>query len=255
MKTLLTSSLVTFSCCFVQAQAPSVAFSLSDSIVCAGECVDFTDLSANQPTSWEWRFAGASIVTSTDQHPQAVCFPNAGNYSVSLKASNAEGSQTIIMRVRVREAIETPTVSVVGTTLSTGIYTAYKWYYNGETISGAASPAYTAKHNGNYAVEVTGSEGCTAISQLTNIDNVGHELEANGIRVFPNPSGGAFTINRGVSQPQVMEIVSADGKVLMMKTLNKISETIDMHGYRNGTYFIRVHQEENVVVEQIKLEK
>jgi hypothetical protein len=239
----------------VNAQAPSAFFSVSDTVICEGECVDFSDLSTNEPTSWLWTFSGASVETSSEQHPASICYSKAGNYSVSLTAGNIAGSQTIILRIKVREAIHVPVVSVVGVTLSTGTYSGYQWYFNGDPIASAQAPAFKARQNGNYAVEVTAANGCSAISLLTNVNNVGEELSVTDIRVFPNPSNGTLTINRGVSQPQVMEIVTADGKVLMMKTLNKIQETIDMHGYRNGTYFVRVHQDENVAVEQIKLEK
>lgn len=36
---------------------PVAAFSVTDSTICAGTCVNFTDLSANNPTSWFWVFS------------------------------------------------------------------------------------------------------------------------------------------------------------------------------------------------------
>lgn len=64
--------------------APIAAFSVSDSSVCANTCVDFTDLSTGNPTSWFWIFSGATPSFSTSQNPTAVCYNSPGNYPVSL---------------------------------------------------------------------------------------------------------------------------------------------------------------------------
>jgi PKD repeat protein len=53
--------------------------------------VDFTDASANTPTSWLWDFGDGS--TSTAQDPTHV-YAADGIYTVALTASNADGSDT-----------------------------------------------------------------------------------------------------------------------------------------------------------------
>ena len=55
--------------------------------------VHFQDQSTGNPTSWEWTFEGGNPVTSSEQHP-TVTYPDAGTYSVTLKASNRSGSST-----------------------------------------------------------------------------------------------------------------------------------------------------------------
>ncbi|MFZ5981507.1 MAG: PKD domain-containing protein, partial [Candidatus Zixiibacteriota bacterium] len=54
--------------------------------------VNFTDLSANNPTSWVWDF-GDGLGTSTAQNPSYV-YNTVGTYTVSLTATNAYGSDT-----------------------------------------------------------------------------------------------------------------------------------------------------------------
>ena len=56
--------------------------------------VTFTDLSSNVPTAWSWDFGDSGA--STDQHP-VYEYPAAGFYTVSLTATNAEGSHTRVM--------------------------------------------------------------------------------------------------------------------------------------------------------------
>lgn len=74
---------------------PVAAFSVSDTEICAGDCVSFTDESTGgAPTEWEWTFTGAVTTTSSAQNPASVCYDNPGNYSVTLTVTNADGSDT-----------------------------------------------------------------------------------------------------------------------------------------------------------------
>jgi len=57
--------------------------------------VQFTDTSANSPTSWHWSFGDGSI--SGSQNP-AHTYTNAGAYTVMLTVTNAAGSNTTIMK-------------------------------------------------------------------------------------------------------------------------------------------------------------
>jgi len=59
------------------------------------ESVQFTDLSSNDPTSWEWTFEGGTPGSSTEQNPQ-ISYSEEGNYSVTLTATNIAGNNTIV---------------------------------------------------------------------------------------------------------------------------------------------------------------
>ncbi len=61
-------------------------------IPAVGAPVDFTDLSLNNPTSWLWTFDGGTPATSTAQNPTGVTFATNGYHLISLKATNANGS-------------------------------------------------------------------------------------------------------------------------------------------------------------------
>ena len=77
--------------------APVANFSASATNVTPGTTISFTDLSTGIPTSWSWAvspatgwsFAGGSSATS--QNPQ-ITFNNVGQYTISLTATNAQGS-------------------------------------------------------------------------------------------------------------------------------------------------------------------
>jgi PKD repeat protein len=75
------------------APIPPVAdFSADDTTITAGTTVTFTDLSTNSPTSWSWSF-GTGEGTSTLQNPTHQ-YNTAGTYTVSLEATNSDGSDT-----------------------------------------------------------------------------------------------------------------------------------------------------------------
>ena len=76
---------------------PTANLNTTNTTICINDCVDFTDLSTNTPTSWLWFFEGASPATSTLQHPQGVCYDSTGVYDVTLFVSNAFGADTIMM--------------------------------------------------------------------------------------------------------------------------------------------------------------
>ncbi|HIA36440.1 MAG TPA: PKD domain-containing protein [Flavobacteriales bacterium] len=71
---------------------PISAFTVSDTVSCSG-IIEFTDTSLNNPTTWNWDFG--DLTTSTQQNP-SHSYANNGIYTVSLIASNNNGSDTLI---------------------------------------------------------------------------------------------------------------------------------------------------------------
>ena len=77
--------------------APVANFVANQTNVTPGTTVSFTDQSSGIPTSWAWSitpatgWAYAGGTTATSQNPQ-VTFNTVGQYTVSLTASNAQGS-------------------------------------------------------------------------------------------------------------------------------------------------------------------
>ena len=72
---------------------PAADFSANPTQIDEGSSVQFTDLSENNPTSWEWTFDGGTPETSTEQNPE-VTYNTPGVYDVSLTVTNEFGSDT-----------------------------------------------------------------------------------------------------------------------------------------------------------------
>jgi PKD repeat protein len=60
----------------------------------SGYSVLFTDLSTNNPTSWNWAFPGGTPSTSIQKNP-IITYSNTGNYNVTLIATNSFGRDSI----------------------------------------------------------------------------------------------------------------------------------------------------------------
>ena len=72
---------------------PAANFSASKTTISEGEAVTFSDLSSNNPTSWEWIFLGGTPSSSTLKNP-TVIYSNVNNFAVTLNVTNSAGSDT-----------------------------------------------------------------------------------------------------------------------------------------------------------------
>lgn len=81
------------------AAAPVANFLANNTSPGVNTQVDFTDLSSNNPTSWNWSFSPATVsylngTTAASKNPQ-VSFSAIGLYTVTLTSTNAYGSNTV----------------------------------------------------------------------------------------------------------------------------------------------------------------
>lgn len=76
--------------------APVADFTSNVTTVNFGGSVNFFDLSVNVPTSWEWQFDGGIPATSTEQNPTGIVYNDVGTFDVTLKVTNAFGTNTIL---------------------------------------------------------------------------------------------------------------------------------------------------------------
>ncbi len=125
--------------------APTANFSALTS-QCALKPVTFSDQSFGNPSGWEWTFTGGSPATSTARNP-VVTYTTAGSYSVKLKVTNAQGTDSITktsfvnidpidpvsisLNTAALPVCLTDTLRVNANTVNEGTSPLYNWYYNG----------------------------------------------------------------------------------------------------------------------------
>lgn len=85
----------------VVAEAPIVAFDVTNRTPKVGEFVIFKDASLVSPTQWQWTFEGGTPATSSDQHP-FVTFDSLGAKTVKLVVSNDKGDSELVQEHFIR---------------------------------------------------------------------------------------------------------------------------------------------------------
>ncbi|OJJ20510.1 hypothetical protein BKI52_18820 [marine bacterium AO1-C] len=202
---------------------PVAAFTANTTTIVAGQSVIFTDQSTNNPTSWAWTFNGGSPANSVAQNP-TVTYSTAGTYSVTLIATNADGSNTLTKNgyitvtnppapvVTFTASNTTITVgqSVTFTDQSTNSPTSWSWTFNGGSPANSTTQNPTVTYNtaGSYDVTLTATNAggtntltktahitvnaatcnyCTASSNRSSYEHIA------GVKVgnFNNTSGAA----------------------------------------------------------------
>jgi len=80
---------------FFQLDVPSANFTADTTVIVDGDSIHFTDLSENNPISWEWEFEGGTPTISNEQNP-VILYDTPGVYDVILIVNNAYGSDTLL---------------------------------------------------------------------------------------------------------------------------------------------------------------
>ncbi|UCG88703.1 MAG: PKD domain-containing protein, partial [Gemmatimonadota bacterium] len=146
--------------------SPTADFSTSPTSGIAPLTVSFTDLSAGDPTSWEWDFGDGA--TSSEQNPSHE-YLTPGSYSVSLTAANVGGSDTETKPDCVTVLppppptagfSATPTTGIVPLTasftdLSDGDPISWLWHLGDGSTSVEQNPSHEYEKAGSYTVSLT----------------------------------------------------------------------------------------------------
>jgi len=150
-------------------EAPVAAYSASATSGKAPLTVSFTDESTGSPTSRKWTFGDGTY--STGEKPVHT-YSKAGLYSVTLTASNADGSNTLTKNgyIVVSNALDGPVTSFSASSTSgkapftvdftgqgKGSPTAWKWSFGDGNTSTEKNPVHTYNKSGLYSVTFTAS--------------------------------------------------------------------------------------------------
>jgi len=85
----------TFTLTVIDCIPPTAIFTMSDSVICLGECITLTDQSLENPTAWAWAFDNSlNPNTSTLQNP-TICPTIPGTYDIELTVTNPFGVDVV----------------------------------------------------------------------------------------------------------------------------------------------------------------
>ncbi len=149
-----------------QLRAPEGAFTADITSGCAPLTVHFTDLSSQDPTSWQWTFPGGTPSSSTEENPTVV-YENGGTYDVYLSVSNGAGSDNVekidfivVNDVPITSFTYSRTGLVVSFVNTSSNAQAYHWDFGDGATSTDPNPVHTYAAPGQYTVTLTASNIC-----------------------------------------------------------------------------------------------
>ena len=221
---------------------PIASFLSSDSSLCVGSCVSFSDLSANA-TSWQWTFPGGNPSTSTDQNPPDVCYDSTGNFDVTLVVSNGSNNDTLTLNDLI--SVSQPAMPVLtfinDTLFSTTGYATYQWYYNGSAITGATNYFHIPSAGGLYTLVVTDNNGCetSAVIKIA-VTGIDDAFSDEHLQVFPNPATNFITIS--MDESSELRFFDLYGRNIFFLTMSSPGEIrVDITAFPS-TFFIRTEK-------------
>ena len=211
--------------------------------------VIFTDQSKGSPTAWRWAFGDGN--TSEMKNPVHT-YSKSGRYTVTLTASNANGSNALTKssHVVVSSVLAPPVASfsaspisgkaplTVGfTDQSTGSPTKWKWVFGDGDNSTEKNPVHTYNKSGLYPVKLTAvnANGSSALTK-TDYIAVSGVLTAPVANFSASPASGkvpfkvSFT-DQSTGSPTSWKWVFGDG--------NNSTEKNPVHTYnKSGLYSV-----------------
>ncbi|WP_165076434.1 PKD domain-containing protein [Methanogenium sp. MK-MG] len=147
---------------------PLAAFSANVTNGLSPLSVQFTDLSSNDPNSWQWSFGDGE--TSSQQNPVHI-YTSSGVYTVQLTAHNPDGSGTVVKSDLIHvsdgfvvDFVATPLSGTVPlmvsfTDLTTGTPVSWLWNFGDGSTSTQQNPSHTYLSGGSYTVTLNASDG------------------------------------------------------------------------------------------------
>lgn len=158
---------------------------------------------------------------------------------LQVQSSNALCSYNNDWAIMVDQPIVNMTVN--GNELSATGGLAYQWYLNGASINGATEDVYIISATGNYSVQGTSFNGCTATTPGLNVTYIGiDESAAGSLNVYPNPCETALILEiTDISLNHEVRIYDATGReVLYVGKLFANRTEIDVQPLPAGIYCV-----------------
>ncbi len=260
----------------------AVNFNADQTQICNDEQVNFNDLSSGNIITWSWEFEGGDPATSTLANP-VVTYALPGAYDVTLTISN--GSDTLFLTqpdyIVVHPAPNIPGTPEGDSLVCTNYVLTSEYLTTGSTFSDSyvwqllpatagsiagtgttATVTWTTNWEGTASISVKGvnstcegefSESFEVLDMVCTGFN--DHSGASGIRVFPNPSNGLFSVQiAGNAVVTGISVFNMLNKVVYKSdnlTVTDNSISIDLSDFARGVYFVRIKTDKTEEIRKI----
>lgn len=197
-------------------------------------------LSYNDPTlvSYVWYVNGAVVDNTTN----TITLGPGGQYTCEV--ANEFGCTAVSSAYLYCPAVAVQYDALTQEVFVDDIYETYQWYYNGLAIPGAIFSYYTNAQNGNYAVEVTTSYGCTTLSEVYTVAVGVNESAAVRILVYPNPVDDALVVKYPTRSGNTdITIYNMLGMAVYKHAMTSSTQQLDVSHLAAGTYIVQVNNQ------------
>ena len=215
----------------------------NDTAVCNGKMVQLgatpTGYAALGSLTYEWI---PSLYLNNSDSANPVAAPN-HDICYKLIVHNSYGnnaSDSVCIRVL---PVPKPVISQQGDVLHSGYATGNKWFFNGQPVFNATGESLIFNNEGEYAVQVTDSNGCSALSPVyyathtqLNVAVYASPVSASMNIQYNLPKAGNITI-------EIFNIGNGIRKIIV----NNVYQDAGLHiknimnaGYSKGIYLIRI---------------
>ncbi len=232
---------------------PEITITQADTSFCSGGVVTLYAVTPDTGVDFRWRNGNTDVTFATADFLE---IDTTGTYSVIINRTHVPNCVDTSLQVLITVyPVIAPEITWDGVIFHTGIHFAdYQWYSSNGLIPGATDSVYTPSANGGYYVSVTDSNGCSSLSRVYNVTDVGLGI-AGGIhhtpiQVYPNPVSGVLYIKSGEEVNVVL--IGVDGKVY---TAQKQVRQLDVSQLADGVYFLRISDRNGVLIRNEKIVK
>lgn len=230
-----------------QTSNPPTANFSSESNICIGDLVQFTNISLGASTQ-EWNFGDGNLSTAVNPTHE---YSSAGSYTVQLTVANSFGgdsfTQTIVVNDLPTVTLTTPLTSVCSTDGSFSLNgSPAGGNYTGPGMNGNSfTPGNAGVGTHTLTYTYTDNNECSASNFVTVlVDNCVGILpnDLQSLVLYPNPNKGSFTI-AGLPESGRITVYTIDGKIILEDSINANSQMIKLSNAASGVYRVRVSTE------------
>jgi photosystem II stability/assembly factor-like uncharacterized protein len=220
---------------------PTVEGLTGEFVFCPGQQIHFISGGTNVD-SYHWLYPPSWSVVGDSTLNEIEFIASDQGGPVGVYGSNACGNSATLANVAMLYTFPEPvTFQTNGDTLSItaqGI-SHYQWFLNGAPIPGATTSTYIVTQSGEYKVQITTPEGCTAFSEVQAIIfSSTHDLVSkSNLKVYPSPARDIIYVT-GADVGQSYTIMNSVGTLVAHGRID--GQSIQVSTFPNGIYIIMV---------------
>lgn len=212
-------------------------FAASATSICAGEAINFTDMTNNGPETWAWEFPGGTPATSTVKDPTGIQYDTPGTYDVTLTVTKTGVPSSTMTKTTYITVNSFPTAAFTNTgncaateiqftdnsIANGGIVNKWEWNFGDPSSSGNTSmlqnPTHTFAAPGDYNVTL----------KAYNAGICGNEI-VQTVHIIGNPSiaakpEGPVTVCKDATETTYTTTGSTDATAYIWMTVPETAGT------------------------------